>query len=113
MDTVPDRDSTPTEVRWRDLTEFEQLDDRLAAVTVLFGSVFGMNDGSVEWCTDSLPPAESERLAWIWLCWPHLDERIRDRARSDHRELMHAYRAGQIFEWWSKTGGPGRDNQPL
>jgi hypothetical protein len=105
MDTVPDRDATPLEVRWRDLADFDQLDERVSAVTVLFGSVIGVNDGTVQWCTDSLPPAESERLAWLWLCWPHLDEQIMDRARPDHQKLMRAYRAGRIREWWSHLGG--------
>ena len=105
MDTVPDKDSTPLEVRWRDIADFDQLDERVSAVTVLFGSVIGVNDGYVEWCTESLPPAESERLAWLWLCWPHLDEQMMPRARDDHRELMRAYRAGRIREWWSKIGG--------
>jgi hypothetical protein len=80
------------------------LEDRVSAVTVLFGSVIGVNAGYVQWCTDSLPPAESERLAWLWLCWPHLDEQLTARARPDHRALMRAYRAGLIREWWSQLG---------
>lgn len=106
MDTVPDKDSTPLEVRWRDVADFDQIDERVSAVTALFGSVIGVNDGSVQWCIDSLPPAESERLAWLWLCWPHLDEKIMDRARPDHRKLMRAFRAGQLQEWWSQLA-PG------
>ena len=102
MDMVPDKDSTPREVRWRDITDFDQLDERVSAVSALFGSVIGVNDGSVQWCTDSFPPDEPERLAWLWLCWPHLDEKIMDRARPDHRKLMRAYRAGQLLEWWSE-----------
>lgn len=108
MDAVPDKDATPREVPWRDVAEFEQFDERVGAVTVLFGVVVGVSDGSVEWCTDSRPPAESERLAWLWLCWPHLDEQIMPRARPDHCQLMRAYRAGQIREWWSHLGGSSR-----
>ena len=105
MDTVPDEDSTPLQVRWRDIADFEWLDERVSAVRVLFGSVIGVSDGYVQWCTDSLPPAESERLAWIWVCWPHLDEQVMPRARADHRKLMAAYRAGRMREWWSQIGG--------
>jgi hypothetical protein len=105
MNTVPDEDSTPLEVRWRDVADFDQLDERVSAVTMLFGSVIGVSDGCVAWCTESVRPTESERLAWLWLCWPHLDEQIMPHARADHRELMHAYRAGRLREWWSQIGG--------
>lgn len=105
MDTVPDKESTPLVVPGHAVTEFEQVDERLAAVTVLFGSVFGVSGGCLEWCTESIPPAESERLAWLWLCWPHLDEQIMPGARGDHRELMLAYRAGAMRGWYSQLGG--------
>ena len=103
MDTVPEKDSTPLKVPWSDIAEFDKLDDRVSAVSVLFGSVVGVNQGFIEWCTDSLPPAESERLAWLWVCWPHLDEQIMSRARDDHRELMRCYRAGQMSEYWERN----------
>ena len=105
MDAVPEKAETPREVEWRDITEFDRLDERVSAVSALFGSVVGVNGGYVEWCTDSLPPAESERLAWLWLCWPNLDEQLMARARPDHRGLMRAYRSGRLREWWSKIGG--------
>jgi hypothetical protein len=108
MRTVPDANATPLEVRWGDVAEFEQMDERVAAVSVLFGTVIGVSNGSVQWCTDSIPPAESERLAWLWMCWPDLDEQIMNRARQDHRELMRAYRAGQLSDWWSRSLNYGR-----
>jgi hypothetical protein len=104
MTTVPSKSSTPLKVRRRDIGDFDQLDKRVSAVTVLFGSVFGVSDGSVEWCTDSDPPSEGERLAWIWLCWPHLDEQLMPHVRPDHRDLMRAYREGKLGEWWASRG---------
>ncbi len=60
---IPDTENTPRELRWADVNDFYQLDDRVSAVTILFGSVIGVSDGSVQWCPDDNPPTEQERLA--------------------------------------------------
>jgi hypothetical protein len=104
MKTVPDIQSTPREVRWSDVGDFEQLDERVSAVTNIFGSVIGVNDGYLEWCPDGIPPSEQERLAWIWLCNPGLDAEILSRAQGRFRDLVLAYRAGQMLGWWDAGG---------
>jgi hypothetical protein len=73
MRTIPSIENTPREVRWSDIAEFNELDERVSAITVIFGSVIGVNDGFVEWSPDDNPPSEQERLAWIWLCNPALE----------------------------------------
>ena len=102
MSTIPDVDETPREVRWADLAEFDRIDERVSAVTAVFGSVMGMNDGDVEWCPDDIPPTEQERLAWVWLCNPTLDAEILPRVTGRFRALVVAYRAGEMQRWWGE-----------
>jgi hypothetical protein len=106
MTAVPDIENTPHEVRWSDVADFDQLDERVSAVTVIFGSVVGVNDGSVEWCPEDIPPTEQERLAWIWLCNPSLDGDILPRAKGRFRDLMVAWRAGAMRQWWEDGDRP-------
>jgi hypothetical protein len=106
MKILPDIESTPREVRWSDVAEFDRLDERVSAVTVIFGSVIGVNDGSVEWCPDDMPPREQERLAWVWVCNPTLDAEILPRAEGWFRDLVTAYRAGEMERWRDNADRP-------
>jgi hypothetical protein len=82
-------------------------DERVSAVTVLFGSVVGVNEGTVQWCPDDIPPTEQERLAWLWLCNPGLDAQILPRTTGRFRDLLLAYRAGAMRQWWDRlASGP-------
>jgi hypothetical protein len=104
MDTVPNIENTPREVRWSEVGDFDQLDERVSALSVIFGSVINMNDGSMEWCPDDMPPTEQERLAWIWLCNPVLDAALLPCAKGRFRDLLVAYRAGEMGRWWDEGG---------
>ena len=106
MKTVPDIESTPREVKWSDVADFDRLDERVSAVTCVFGSVIGVNEGYIEWCPDDIPPTEQERLAWIWLCNPSLDSEILPRAKGWFRDLVIAYRAGEMRRWWDEGSRP-------
>jgi len=106
MDKVPNPDATPHKVSWSDCAEFENLDERVSAVTVIFGSVIGVNDGYVEWCPDDIPPTEQERLAWVWLCNPTLVDQILPLAEGWFRDLISSYRAGDMTRWWEDAARP-------
>jgi hypothetical protein len=106
MSTVPDVANTPREVPFAEVGDFDQLDERVSAVKVIFGSVVGVNDGYIEWCPDDVTPSEQERLAWIWLCSPSLDGEILPRADGWFRDLIVAYRAGEMRRWWDEAGRP-------
>ena len=106
MKTVPDIEGTPREVRWSDIQDFDRLDERVSAVTALFGSAIGVNDGFIEWRPDDAPPTEQERLGWIWVCNPALDAEILPRAQGRFRDLVAAYRAGYMRRWWDEGSRP-------
>ena len=91
-------------VPFAEVGEFDQLDERVSAVTVIFGSVIGVNDDYIEWCPDDIAPSEQERLAWIWLCSPSLDGEILRRAEEWIRDLVVAYRSGEMRRWWEEAG---------
>lgn len=106
MHSIPKVQDTPRQVPWSAVGEFERLDERVGAMTVIFGSVIGVNDGSVDWCPDDLPPSEQERLAWIWLCNPALDIDMLPHLEGWVRELVVAYRAGEMEQWWKDAASP-------
>ena len=63
MRAVPDVVNTPREVPFVEVGDFGQLDERVSAVKVIFGSVVGVNDGYIEWCPDDVTPTEQVVLA--------------------------------------------------
>jgi hypothetical protein len=105
MESVPDIDATPRRALWSDIGDFDNLDERVSAVCVLFGSVVGVNNGYVEWCPDDNPPTEQERLAWVWLCWPNLGAQLSSKASGDLLQLINAYRSGAMQNWWQSPHG--------
>ena len=116
MESLPKIDETPREVPWTEIDDFANLDERVGVVTVLFGNMFGVNDGYVEWCPDDIPPTEQEqeRLAWLWLCWPCLFDELRLGAKRDLLEVMTEYNAGRMEEWWNRKAAnePAGDPWP-
>ena len=106
MRAVPDIENTPRQVPFAEVGDFDQLDERVSAVKVIFGSVVGVNDGYIEWCPDDIAPSEQERLAWIWLCNPSLDGEILPRADEWFRDLVVSYRAAEMDRWWDEAGRP-------
>lgn len=103
MNSIPAADSTPREVPWGSIFESDRLDERVSALTVLFGSVVGVNERSVEWCPDDLPPSEQERLAWTWLCNPTLDAEIAPLASGLFHDLILAWRDRNMAHWWRQV----------
>lgn len=106
MTSLPSFEQTPKMVSWAQVEAFEDLDQRVSAVTVLFGSVVGVNDGTVEWCPDDTPPTEQERLAWLWLIQPSNYEHLNALAGSSLRDLMDCYHRDEMADWWSRIANP-------
>ncbi len=83
-----------------DVTEQDQLDERLSCLTVMFGATFGLNSDSVEWCPDDRPPTAAESIGWLWFCRPDLAKLLYTVAPDDLRELMVMYHHDRLGEWW-------------
>ncbi len=79
----------PEAVEWDTVTEFADVDRRIAAVAAEFASAVGVHDSRLLWRpAGGRPPAE-EALAWLWVVRPDLiraaaadaPERIPDSVR--------------------------------
>lgn len=100
MTTLPAADDTPRRVPWSTVVDRGNVDERVSAVTCLFGSVIGVNEDNIEWVPDDIPSSENERLAWVWLCNPDLWPQVLPHATGWFRSLVVAYRDGEMEQWW-------------
>jgi hypothetical protein len=90
---------TPYKVLWSDVVEFSKLDERRSCIDCVHANILGVNDGEVEWCPDSLPPSQAERLAWLWFIRPDLSEEIACEAHEPLRHLIKCYQGGTMDTW--------------
>lgn len=81
----------PRQVAWRDITQFEYIDERVLAANHLCGDIIGMSQGYVEWCPNSDPPSEAETLLWWWVVRPDLGSAIAYEATEEVREVIAYY----------------------
>ena len=85
------RQSLPDRVAWRDVPEFERLDERVLAIDWLYGDIIDMGDGWVGWCPNNEPPAAAETLAWWWVARPDLGDEIATEADEEFRQIILEY----------------------
>lgn len=92
----------PFEVEFSDVTEIDQIDERISAVGALFANTIGMLEGAIEFCPNEELPTLEESLSWIWTCRPELGEFIEQKDISkDLRSLIKLYRSGKMDEFWN------------
>lgn len=96
-------ESTPWQISWDEIEEFDRFDERRSAVDCLFINTIGVNDGLVEWCPNGDPPDLEERLAWIWCIQPSAGKEILTLAQSELRHLVESYVADEMDKWWRET----------
>jgi hypothetical protein len=60
----------PRRVRFKDIQQFETMEDRFFAVDRTIGAILGMNEDSIDFCPDKEPPSRDEVLAWLWVIHP-------------------------------------------
>ena len=95
-------DNPPTIVKWTELVDFEQLDERLSCIDCLYANILGADDGQVEWCPSDEPPTKDEKLAWLWFIRPDLAPDISQNASEELKELIDSYRSGDMEAWWTR-----------
>lgn len=94
-------DSTPREIPWSEIIEFEQFDERMSGVGVLFANTIGVCQDYVEFCPDFEHPKEQEILSWIWSYRPDLADQILNKEISeDFRKLILCYKEDKMNEFW-------------
>ena len=94
-------DTTPIEVKFADIVDFDKLDDRTSAVGVLYANTIGVCDGYIKFCPDNDPPLIEEILSWIWTFRPDLGSDILKQPLSkDLNLLIESYQTGEMSKWW-------------
>ena len=80
--------SIPNQVEWRDIVQFEQLDERVAIANDLYPNIIGVNEGYIEWCPNEQPPTHQETLVWWWVVRPDLGAAIAIEAPQELKEII-------------------------
>jgi len=88
--------SLPSRVAWRDVPEFERLDERVLAIDWLCGDIIDVSDGWVGWCPNNEPPTVAETLAWWWVARPDLGNEIAKEADEEFRQIILEYVAESV-----------------
>jgi hypothetical protein len=100
--------STPIEIKFNDVVEFNRLAERITAVGLLFSNIIGVYDDYIEFCPVNEPPTIEEIVAWIWTFRPDLGSEILKHSLSNElRLLIDAYQTGDMRTWWEFIRGNG------
>jgi hypothetical protein len=83
--------SLPLEVAWKDIVQFEHIDERVLAANWVSGDIIGVGEGFVEWCPNHDPPSDAETLLWWWVVRPDLGAAIAYEATTEIREVIAEY----------------------
>lgn len=94
----------PLEIKFSEVKEIDQLDERISAVGTLFANTIGMLEDGIEFCPDEEPPEVEESLSWVWAYRPDLGYLIEEKDISDEfRKLIKSYRRGKMDEFWNSN----------
>lgn len=94
-------ESIPKEVSWKEIIDFDNFDERLSAISVLFVNTIGVCENYIEFCPDNEPPLREEELSWIWSYRPDLsDEFLKLELSDDFRMLINSYKESEMEKFW-------------
>ena len=94
--------STPKEVEFSEIIEFDKLDERISAVGVLFANTIGVNEKSIKFCPDNKPPLIEETISWIWTFRPDLGiEILKQNLSEDLIKLISFYENNEMDKFWN------------
>lgn len=85
-------DRIPEVVKFKDINEFERMEERFFEVEQVFGDIVGMGLDSVEFCPNqSRPNIQREVLPWLWIIYPELKTEILEFADNDLKQILTDY----------------------
>ncbi|WP_339697773.1 hypothetical protein [uncultured Marixanthomonas sp.] len=94
-------ESIPKAVSWKEIVDFDNFDERLSAICVLFVNTIGVCENYIEFCPDNEPPLREEELSWIWPFRPDLsDELLKLELSNDFRMLINSYKESEMDKFW-------------
>lgn len=96
--------NVPNEVQWRDIVDFDDFNQRMEAVGVLYSNTIGVCDQYMEFIPDNSPPLQEEVLSWIWTCRPDLaNEILLIEISENFRVLIESYKNLEMEKFWKHT----------
>lgn len=94
-------ESLPKEVSWNKIVNFDNFDERLSAINVLFANTVNVCDNYIEFCPVNEPPSREEELSWIWTFRPDLsDELLKLELSVDFKMLVKSYKESEMDKFW-------------
>ena len=94
-------ESMPSKVQWKDIVDFDNFDERLSAVSVLFVNTIGVCENYIQFCPDNEPPLKEEELSWVWSYRPDLSNELLEMDLSDDfKVLIESYRDSEMDRFW-------------
>lgn len=94
-------ESIPSKVQWKDIVDFDNFDERLSAVSVLFVNTIGVCENYIQFCPDNEPPLKEEELSWVWSYRPDLSNELLEMDLSDDfKVLIESYRDSEMDRFW-------------
>jgi hypothetical protein len=79
------------EVKFKDIQEFDRMEERFFDVDPYYSNILGMNIDYVEFSTLNEPPLKNEILAWLWVIHPEWKEEILEYADDTLKQLIKDY----------------------
>lgn len=93
-------ESLPRVVPWSKIVEFDNFDERLSAISILFVNTIGVCENYIEFCPDNEPPQREEILSWIWSYRPDLTNELLELDLSeDFKKLIVYYKSSEMSKF--------------
>ena len=91
-DLLDNIDRIPEVVKFKDINEFERMEERFFEVEQIFGDIVGIGLNSVEFCPNQSPPSiQREVLPWLWIIYPESKTEILEFADNDLKQIVTNY----------------------
>lgn len=95
-------ESYPQTVKWTEIVDFDNFDERLSAADCLVVNTIGVSDGYIEFIPDNEPPLKEEILCWVWVIRPDLSKELLTLDISnDFQVLLNSYIDSNMGGFWS------------
>ena len=89
---LDDAKEVPKIAYFKDIQEFERMEERFFDLEEFYGDIVGMNVDSVEFCPNNDPPERNEEiLPWLWLIHPGWKGEILEIADSKLKQIIQKY----------------------
>jgi hypothetical protein len=82
----------PTEIAYSEIANLDEFEERCHLVDRYFINIWGIGDGTFEFCPDHDPPdVQLEVLPWLWILYPELKDELKALGNDELRRMIDAY----------------------